>query len=112
MSAECLRLVSCEGFRQGPCLSLELKLMRTPLSTASFSLLGRSLPIGSIALRQSCHYINKVFLLFDKRQVAALFERNKLRSWKTLTNFQRMFPSRICPFISTPWNKTSSAGSL
>jgi hypothetical protein len=39
----------------------------------------RPLPIGSIALRQSSHYINKVFLFFDKRQVAALFERNKLR---------------------------------
>jgi hypothetical protein len=53
-----------------------------------------------------------VFLLFDKRQVAALFERNKLRSGETLTNFQRMLPSRICTFISTSWNKTSSAGFL
>jgi hypothetical protein len=26
----------------------------------------------AIALRQSCQYINKVFLFFDKRQVAAL----------------------------------------
>jgi hypothetical protein len=37
--------------------------------------------------------------------MAAHFKRNKLRSWKTLTNFQRMLPSRICPFISTSWNK-------
>jgi hypothetical protein len=87
------------------------KLMRTLLSTASLSLSG-SLPIGSIALRQSCHYINKVFLLSDKRRVAALFERKKLRPWKTLTNFQRMLLPGIWPFISTSWNKTSSAGSL
>jgi hypothetical protein len=65
-----------------------IELTRTPLSTASLSLSGRSLPIGSIALRQSCHYINNVFLLFDKLRVAALFERKKLRSWNTLTNFQ------------------------
>src|SRR3982074_2341140 len=74
-----------------------IELTRTPLSTASLSLSGRSLPIGSIALRQSCHYINNVFLLSDKRRVAALFERKKLRSWKTLTNFQRMPPSEYAP---------------
>jgi hypothetical protein len=29
-----------------------------------------------------------------------------------LNNFQRMLPSRICPFLSTAWNKTRSAGFL
>ncbi|HYZ71638.1 MAG TPA: hypothetical protein VE641_01070, partial [Chthoniobacterales bacterium] len=42
-------------------------------------------------------HINEVFLLSDKRQVTAFFERNKLRSWKGLTSSQRILSPEYAP---------------